>query len=79
MRVGTLESLASAVVAVNMVQHEPVRRWPAVVLFQASGLLYIGWQVLLVLVSLTKICRGATGGWVVTTRCDDRISLLPHE
>ena len=37
-------------------------------LFQVSGLLYIGWQILLVLVSLSKICTGADGGWVVTTR-----------
>ena len=56
------------VVAVNMVLYEPMRRWPAVFAFQASGILYIGWQVLLVLVSLSKICTGQDSGWVVTTR-----------
>ena len=35
---------------------------------QASGILYIGWQILLVIVSLSKICTGADGGWVVTMR-----------
>ena len=56
------------VVATNAVLYEPPRRWPAVCLFQISGLLYIGWQVLLVIVSLSKICTGADGGWIVTQR-----------
>jgi len=41
------------VVAFNAFMYEPPRRWPA---------------ILLVLVSLSKICTGADGGWVVTTR-----------
>ena len=56
------------VVAINSALYEPPRRWPAVLLFQISGLLYIGWQVLLVFVSLSKICTGADGGWIVTKR-----------
>jgi hypothetical protein len=56
------------VVAINMVLYEPVRRWPAVILFQATGSLYIGWQILLVLVSLFKIYLKSDGEWVVTTR-----------
>ena len=56
------------VVGLNAVMYEPARRWPAVCLFQMSGLLYIGWQMLLVVVSLSKICTGADGGWIVTTR-----------
>ena len=58
----------SLVVATHAVMYEPARRWPAVLLFQVSGLLYIGWQVLLVVVSLAKICTGTDGGWVVTKR-----------
>ena len=58
----------TAVVLINTVMHEPYWRWPAVMVFQLSGILYIGWQLLLVFVSLSKICRGADGGWVVTSR-----------
>ena len=36
--------------------------------FQLSGVLYIGWQLLLVLISLAKIFSGSDGGWEVTTR-----------
>ena len=56
------------VVGIQAVTYEPPRRWPAVLIFQISGVLYIGWQILLVVVSLTKICAGADGGWVVTKR-----------
>lgn len=60
------------VVAINAITYEPVRRWPAVLLFQLSGVLYIGWQILLVTVSLAKICTGSDGGWVVTRRLGAR-------
>ena len=59
------------VVAARTVAFEPPRRWIAVLFFQASGLLYIGWQVLLVIVSLSKICTNQDGGWVVTKRSSD--------
>ena len=56
------------VVAAKTIAFEPPRRWLAVIFFQASGLLYIGWQILLVVVSLSKICMNQDGGWVVTKR-----------
>jgi len=56
------------IVVLNAVVHEPWHRWPAILFFQMSGLVYIGWQLLLVFISLSKICRGADGGWVVTSR-----------
>ena len=56
------------VVVINAVIHEPWRQWPAVIIFQLSGVLYLSWQLLLVVVSLTKICTGADGGWIVTQR-----------
>jgi len=56
------------VVVANMVIHEPWQQWPAVIIFQMSGVLYLGWQLLLVFVSLSKIGTGTTDGWVVTTR-----------
>jgi len=58
----------SAVVFLNAVMHEPWHRWPAVMLFQVTGIVYIGWQLMLVVISLSKICRGADAGWVVTSR-----------
>lgn len=58
------------VTALNTITHEPPSRWVAVFFFQFTGVLYIGWQLLLVIVSLSKICRGVDGGWVVTKRSD---------
>ena len=62
--------LVCVVVAVKTVEFEPMRRWPAVFFFQITGVLYIGWQILLVIVSLSKICTKTDGGWVVTKRVE---------
>jgi len=58
----------SAVVLVSAIMHEPPALWLAVLLFQVSGIMYISWQLLLAVVSLSKICIGADGGWIVTAR-----------
>jgi len=52
------------VVVANAVIHEPWQQWPAVLIFQLSGILYLSWQLLLVFISLSKICSGTDGGWV---------------
>ena len=56
------------VTLINCVVHEPPQMWPAILAFMASGSLYIGWQLMLVVVSLSKIFLKADGGWEVTTR-----------
>lgn len=61
-------AVASLALLINILIHEPPRLWPAVLFFQLSGVLYIGWQLLLVLISLAKIFTGSDGGWEVTTR-----------
>ena len=48
--------------------HEPPSRWAAILVFMCSGSLYIGWQLMLVVISLGKICLKADGGWEVTAR-----------
>jgi len=58
----------SAVVGVNAVVHEPPLKWPALVVFQMSGSLYVLWQLLLVLISLMKISCGSVGEWAITER-----------
>lgn len=60
---------------INFVIHEPIVRWPAILVFMMSGSLYIGWQLMLVIVSLSKICLKADGGWEVT----DRLVTAPAE
>ena len=62
---------ASLVLVVNALIHEPPRLWPAVFAFQFSGVLYVGWQLLLVVISLTKIFTGSVSGWEVTQRSAD--------
>ena len=52
----------------NCMIHEPVQHWPAIIFFMASGSLYIGWQLMLVIISLTKIVLKADSGWEVTAR-----------
>jgi len=56
------------VTLINTMLHEPPRLWPAVLFFSLTGVLYISWQLLLVIVSLSKICTGTDGGWEVTVR-----------
>ncbi|KAL1503893.1 hypothetical protein AB1Y20_012356 [Prymnesium parvum] len=58
----------TGVVLASAVLHEPPHRWLAVLLFQVTGIMYISWQLLLAVISLSKVCIGADGGWIVTTR-----------
>jgi hypothetical protein len=60
--------LCGVVNMLNIIIHEPVKLWPAVVVFQGSGMLYVGWQLLLVIVSLTNIFSGTDVHWEVTKR-----------
>jgi len=59
------------VAAINAILHEHWKQWPAVVAFQLSGVLYLGWNVALYVISLAKICTGTDNGWIVTTRAAD--------
>ena len=56
------------VVFVNTVIHERWQGWLAVGAFQVTGMLYIGWQLLLVVVSLSKVLTGSETRWEVTQR-----------
>jgi cellulose synthase/poly-beta-1,6-N-acetylglucosamine synthase-like glycosyltransferase len=60
-----------AVAAINAILHEPRQRWPAIIAFQLTGAVYIGWNLALYFISLIKICTGADSEWVVTTRAPD--------
>ncbi|KAL3902421.1 MAG: hypothetical protein SGPRY_012074 [Prymnesium sp.] len=64
----------TVVVCACAVMHEPPRLWLPVLLFQATGVLYISWQLLLACISLSKVCIGADGGWIVTTRASTSTS-----
>ena len=52
----------------RMSTSQPPKLWTAIISFQLSGVLYIGWQLLLVVISLTKIFSGTVSGWEVTQR-----------
>ena len=60
--------VVSITTCLNFLLHEPPAQWPAILAFQITGVLYIGWQLLLVIVSLTKIFTGGDKGWEVTAR-----------
>mmetsp|Transcript_19213 Transcript_19213/g.57904 ORF Transcript_19213/g.57904 Transcript_19213/m.57904 type:complete len:177 (+) Transcript_19213:1356-1886(+) len=58
----------SLIVLCNAAIYEPPRNMLFVTLFQVAGILYLLWQLVLILISLVKICTGNAGGWVVTQR-----------
>uniref|UniRef100_A0A7S3AML5 Glycosyltransferase 2-like domain-containing protein n=1 Tax=Haptolina ericina TaxID=156174 RepID=A0A7S3AML5_9EUKA len=71
--------VVSTIVLASAIMHESPWRWPAVVIFQASGILYVSLQLLLALISLAKICIGADGGWIVTARATGTSSSAPSK
>lgn len=63
---GYVVTLAAS--SINFVLHEPPQRWFFIFVFMMSGTIYIGWQLMLVVISLGKIFLKADGGWEITER-----------